>query len=70
MCYPVYKHDGKKNMLNEQLKGKGNFISRRRRGRRRKNLTGLYVGQAKNYMWLQVARRISCGSRYHALTVV
>jgi len=28
-----------------------------------KNLTGLYVGQAKNYIMLQVARRrILCGS--------
>ena len=44
-------------MLN--WKGKGISFSEGEEG---KNLTGLYVGQAKNYM-LQVARRIPRDSR-------
>ena len=65
MCTPGISCDGKKNMLN--WKGKG--ISFSGGGEEGKNLTGLYVGQAKNYM-LQVARRIPSGSNDGTLMLV
>ena len=63
-------NDGKKNMLN--WKGKGILFSREEEEEEEeeeKNLTGLYVGQAKNYM-LQVARRIPSGSNDGTLMLV